>query len=229
MKLHFQVVAETVVPMSSRFFFGTRHHVSIILSPSFLGIVVRQVYSAADPAKSLPRPIVVTRFKASRIVECANMQCDLAGRCVIGKAERRSAGAAESPVANRRRPAISWRRVNPGHALGRHPGQNRECTARRSPAHVAMTVMHSRFASHAKADLAAETSSAQFHFGAPADLRLQRLSRGLMRATPFISAETPAICVGSCGFSGTSPCTRRCVSLLAMGGDMETHGRLGRR
>ena len=183
-----------------------------MVSPSLLGIVVRQLYSTANPAKSLPRPIVVARLQVGRIVERPNMQRDLAGRCVIGKAEWRSAAGAKSPLGDRRGPAISWRRIDPGDALRRHPGQNSEGAAGRSPAHVAMAVMHSRLASDAKADRAGETSSAQFHVGVPADLRPP--SRSFMRVAPFISAETPLICVGSWAVSGTSPGTWRCVSLL---------------
>jgi hypothetical protein len=50
-----------------------------MVSPSLLGIVVRQVYSAANPAKSLLRSIVVARLQASRIVERSDMQRDLSG------------------------------------------------------------------------------------------------------------------------------------------------------
>jgi hypothetical protein len=93
-----------------------------------------------------------------------------------------------------------------------HPGQNREGAASRSPAHVAMAVMHSRPASNAKADRAAKTSSAQFHVGGPADLRSP--SPGIMLVAPFVAAETPLICVGSYAISGTSRSTWRRVSLL---------------
>jgi hypothetical protein len=49
-----------------------------------------------------------------------------------------------------------------------------------------MAVVHSRLGSNAEADLAAETSPAQFHHGSSrAALRSERLFDGLMRAAPF--------------------------------------------
>ena len=155
-----------------------------MVSPSLLGIVVRQVYSTANPAKSLPRPIVVARLQAGWIVKRPNMQRDLAGRRIIGKAEWRSAGGAEPPLGDRRRPAIGWRHIDPDDALRRYPSQNREGAASRSPAHVTMAVMHSRLASDAKADRAGETSSAQFHVDVPADLQSCDSSRASSSIRP---------------------------------------------
>lgn len=114
------------------------------------------------------------------------MQRDFPGRDVIGKAERRSAGRTEPPLGDWRRSAIGGSGVDPGQVWRRHPRQDRKCTAGRAPAHIAMAIVHSRFACDVEANPAAKTSAVQFHLGSsPMSLRFGRLSNRV-RAASFI-------------------------------------------